>query len=391
MDSTAIIPAVIQTALRAQNIDPSQCNLMLPTQTYGEVLGMFDKITFESIKVNPDPKAKEVYEPDGPGKGKALAKVPLQRIAIALGIIWDPATTGIVEDTETKSRAKATGAIRKPNGEPVIVSEEKTINAAVLGERDRLSIEERAENGNPDKVTKWGKSDSGKSYPEAWAPWKDDAEKERWIDRAVRKAVIQHQLTKNEKANTGAKERVIRFFIAMKSTYTDKELEKPFVYPCVSIDSAKMLANPDVRAMAVERLSPSIRSIFGPGNHREPIDVTPGRKALVAQSAGSETAESESGQGGPQPAASEQATTADDAEQDDLFEPETQELPVTETPVMRARALLEAFREKMKTSSKATKVLEDTLANKNATLEEINSVIDRFTAHLQKHGKAGAA
>jgi hypothetical protein len=302
-DNKQNLPAVVVAALEAAHIDPTKCNLMLPTQTYGAVLGMFDKITFESITVNQDPKAKEVYEPDGEGKGKALSKVPLQRIGLALGIIWDPITTGIVVDDDIKSRAKATGAIRKPNGEPVVITEEKTINALFLGERDRISIEERADRGNPDKVAKWGTTTKGKRYPEEFEPWTSEEQKRIWIDRAVRKAVIQHQLTKNEKANTGAKERVIRALIAMKSTYTDEELAKPFVYPCVSIDAGKMLANSDMRAAAVERMSSSVLTIFGPrpGNG-EMKDVTPGKLAIEADAGSMEPASTALGQGS-QPAA----------------------------------------------------------------------------------------
>lgn len=369
MENTAKVPAVIQAALIAQNIDTTKCNLMLPTETYGEVLGMFNKITFESIKVNPDPAGKEVYEPDGPGKGKALGKIPLQKISLAMGVIWDPVTTGTVEDTDTKSRAKATGAIRKPNGEPVIISDEKTIDVMALTDRDRLNIEEKAEKGNPDEIDQWHTSSSGKKYP-TFKPWNDEAQKKAWIERAARKASIQHRLSKNEKANTGAKERVIRALIAMKSTYTDEELSKPFVYPCVSIDSAKMLATPELQASAIRNMGPSLTAIFG---DRNVIDVSPAKP--IPHTVDTQTQE-----------------VLPTQESVDDFELEAEPAkPAEKTPLQKLREMLEGYREKVKGSAKATKLLDDTLAKEDATAEELNGVIDRFEAHLQKQKAQASA
>jgi hypothetical protein len=378
---TSNVPDVVKRALAAQNIDPLLCNLMLPTETYGQVLGMFDKITFETIRVNLDPAAKEVYEPDGPGKGKALSKVPLQRIGIALGIVWDPATTGTQEDTATKSRAKATGAIRKPNGEYVILSEEKTIDVEALAERDRMNIEDKAEKGNPDEIDQWKKTDKGKSYP-IFKPWKDEAQKKAWIERAVRKAIIQHRLSKNEKANTGAKERVIRALIAMKSTYTDEELEKPFVYPCVSVDSAKMLANPDVRAMATERLAPSIRTIFGPGP-REVTDVSPPKQIpRTVDVETQEVIESASAEEG-------QVPMFPEVEPEKPAEPEL-------SPEDKLKKILAGYKEKITGASRGAQsgktvheLIDAIVADPKATAEAISSFIDRCEHYLQSM-KGGA-
>jgi hypothetical protein len=282
------LPAVVKTAITEQKIDLSQVNLMLPTQTFGEVLGQYDRVTIEVVTVDPNPWAGEVAEIGGK---KALGRVPLEKIGAAVGIIWDPANTTVLESTSTKSRAKATGALRKPNGEWIVLSEEKSVDLEALEEEQRLGLEEKAAKGNPEKVTKWGKTESGKSYPLEYAPWKSEEEKNKYIELALRKALLQYRKFKDERAMTGAKERCIRALLAIKHSYTDKELAKPFAFPRVLPDVNKMLANPEVRQAAIDRMTGAASSIFGPGNGRE-RNVTPERQA-IEKDAGLEISESE--------------------------------------------------------------------------------------------------
>jgi hypothetical protein len=61
------------------------------------------------------------------------------------------------------------------------------------------------------------------------------------------------------------------------------------------------------------------------------------------------------------------------------------------TPLQAAREMMESYREKISGSAKATKLLEDLVAKKDATIEEINSAIDRFEAWLQKNAPKGGA
>jgi hypothetical protein len=285
------VPMVVDNALSEQKINPQNVNLMLPSQTFGAVLGQYDKVTMEVVKVDPDPKAGEVFDIDGSGK-KCLGKVPLQKIASALSIIWDPKETGIVESTETKSRAKATGAMRKPNGEWVIVSEEKSIDLSADEESYRLKYEEEAEKGNFNKVTEWGTSRNGKKFPKSFASWDSEDQKNTAIDRAVRKALLQRRKFKDELAMTGAKNRVIRAFIGVKSTYTDVELQKPFAFPRVTVDTGKLLNDPTTRQKAIERMTGSVDTIFGNGNgHAEERNVTPQIEASAEEAPQEEEAD----------------------------------------------------------------------------------------------------
>jgi hypothetical protein len=252
---TQTLPAVVQTAISTQKIDLGKVNFLLPTQTFGQVIGEYDKVVIEVVDINPDEDAFEI------GKGKfSPGKRPLMAIANALGIIWDPRTTHIIESTERKARAKATGAMRKPNGEWVVISEEKTVDLDAFEDEQRIAKEDDAEKG---PITGWEQNERGKSYP-VRGKWTSAAEKATYIEREVRKSMLQYRKFKDERAMTGAKERVIREFVALKNVYSREELAKPFAFPRVIPDTAKMLEHPEVRQAAIEKMTGSVTSLFGP-------------------------------------------------------------------------------------------------------------------------------
>jgi len=259
---TQNLPVVVQSAVSSQKIDLTKVNFLLPTQTFGQVIGEYDKIVIEVVEINPDEDAFEI------GRGKfSPGKRPLMAIANALGIIWDPRTTTIIESTEKKARAKATGAMRKPNGEWVVISEEKTVDLDAFEEEQRIAKEEDAGKG---PITEWKETGKGKPYP-VRGKWASASDKTAYIEREVRKAMLQYRKFKDERAMSGAKERVIREFVALKNTYSREELSKPFAFPRVIPDTAKMLEHPEVRQAAIEKMTGAVSSIFGP----QPTSATP--------------------------------------------------------------------------------------------------------------------
>lgn len=256
------LPAVIQSAIKQQAIDLSQVNFLMPTQAFGELLGTYDKIVIEQITINTDVGAGEVYEQTDAGGKLSLGKVPLMSISNALGVLWDPVTTTIIESTNRKARAKATGAYRKPSGEYQIISDEKTIDLDWLEAETRLAAEEKAENGNPDKISDWGTTKNGKKYP-IYEQWKSEEQKQKWIDRKVSKKMIKAGKYKDELALTGAKERAIRQMLALKNSYTKEELSRPIAFPKIITDTNKLLADPEMKKAALEKMTGNINAIFG--------------------------------------------------------------------------------------------------------------------------------
>lgn len=275
------LPAVIQSALELQKININEVNLILPTETYGQFIGEFDKVTIGIVRVDPDPAHKEVYEIS---KGKlSLCKRPLAKMAVAVGIVWDPKTTGIVESTKRKSRAKATGAIKRDNVDWLPCTEEKTVDLDAIQEEQTIKQEEYAEEGF---IIEWKTSQKGKRYPvyETWAKHGGEKAKRAQIELEVRKAVLGYWKFKDERANTGAKERVIKFFLALKDTYTPAELSKPIAFPCISTDAKKLLADPRMSQKAIEKMTGSTVDLFGPQQKQTEIESKPSYQVIDNES-----------------------------------------------------------------------------------------------------------
>ena len=195
------------------------------------------------------------------------------KISNAVGIVWDPKHTKIIIDTDVKSRAKATGYMKKPNGEIISITEEKTIDLDVIREELKDNYEAKAEQGDQTNI-KWETSESGKPYP-VFTDWKSPAEKEHWINKMVRKALLQYRKFKNERVMTGAKERVIKKLLALKNTYTLEEIKKPFGFPRVVPDTSKLLENPKMRQKAMKQMTGSAQAIFGKSSITPPKQLKP--------------------------------------------------------------------------------------------------------------------
>jgi len=272
---TENLPAVVVQSAKDQGVDLANAIVLLPTKTFGQIVGRYEKVAVEEIVVDPEPANGEVYPTEN--GGFAFAKPVLDKIANAIGLQWDPRYTTDLESSTMKSRSQAAGVFRKPNGEFVRWVEAKTIDLEVFEEEQRLSCEERAEKGNPDKVTKWGKTNSGKSYPAEFESWKSEEERLTWIDRKVRRAVLQKRKFKDELARSGAKERVIRHAVALKANYSKEEISRRFIIPRVITDTDKLLADPNLREYALGGLFNGAASIYGPAAIR---DETPQKQAL---------------------------------------------------------------------------------------------------------------
>jgi len=381
MNGNENLPAVVQTAIKELRVNLDQVNLMLPTQTFGEVLGMYDRVTIEVVTINTAKDSGEVYEISGK---KSLGKIPLEKIGAAVGIIWDPVNTTILESGPTKSRAKATGALRKPNGEFIVLSEEKTVDLEAIEEEQRMAKEDEAKRGKIIEVNgkiQWETTQTGKSYPKRES-WSSDQEKADWIDREVRKAMISYRKFKDERAMTGAKERCIRALLALKTSYTDAELAKPFAFPRVLPDVNKMLADPSARQAAIQRMTGAVSSIFGPGAER---DVTP-RPAISA-----EVLEIPADQVREQPPGAAEPVDDDPFEENAAAGKQPAAAQPEADPKEEARHTLQEWllSEILKPSAK--QLIRELLGNEGATLEALQDMIRRCNEYQQRKKTPAAA
>lgn len=372
---TEHVPAVIARAAAEQSLElnPQNVNLLLPTQTFGDIIGEYDRISLEVVSIDPDPEAGEVYEivkakGDKPAR-MALCKPPLDRLLSALGIILDPANTGVIESSPRKSRAKATGAIRKPNGEWVVMTEEKTVDLDAFEDEIRLKQEEYAERGWPT-----GKWSGGRPVTEPWSKHGGEPAKQQHIDLETRRAMITLRKFKDERAVTGARERLVKALVGLRNTYTTAELTRPFVIPRVTTDMAKMLADPTLREAAAQKISGSIRAIFGPGAREVQAEELPPYPEIEAEVAPEE------------PAAAEAKTEA--SEESEAGESSGGFL----TPAEEARKRLADWAEdpKIKADADAPGTIAAILDDKDARLAELQAMLDRCEAFAQKKAEGGA-
>ena len=367
------LPAVIQTAVAEQKIDMANVNMILPTQSFGALIGEFEKITMEVVRIDSNPNAGEVFEPGGKGKGKALTKVPLLRIGNAIGLMWVPKDTTVLESSERKSRAKATALFRKANGEWIPISEEKTVDLDAIEEKQRLTAEDDAEKG-PLLLDKYDKIvwHENPTYPERDpAGWKSEAAKQKHIDREVRKSVIQYRLYKDERAMTGAKERVIRAVLAIKGTYTDAELSRPFAFPRIVADTSAMMKDPATRNAAIGMMTGKVAEIFGEAQpdadmHPPSEDKYPELTATVVEE-----------------------DPADPFAQPPEPETTEPEVPTEDDQLKDAKLKLEEWtrNDVIQRNKGVIDTIDTVLLDGNATLEQVKKMIDRCDKYAAEHAK----
>jgi hypothetical protein len=127
-----------------------------------------------------------------------------------------------------------------------------------------------------------------------------------------------------------------------------------------------ILADPQMRTAAIDRMLGASETVYGPKQLEAPIPHT----VDVETQEVIEPAATEKGQ----------ADLFDDAPPPAGEKSETDKL----------REILESYRPQIKSSPKATKLLDDMMAKKDATKEELNGAIDRFVAYVQKTGNGGA-
>lgn len=352
------VPAVVQTALDERSIDPRKVNLLLPTETYGSLIGKYDRLTVEVVRIDPNPKAGEVFQIEG---RLAPARPAYQKIGSAIGLVEDPRHTGIIDRGSRHSRAKATAAMRKPNGDWLVLSEEKTCDVDAFEEEQRIKFDEKAERGNFNgKVTKWGETRGGKKFPEAFEPWESDEQRQRTIDMAVRKATLPYLKFRDERAMTGAYERLVRKFLAMKASYDPAELSRPFAIPRVTVDTDKMLEDPQMREVAMSRITGSVAGLFGPrengGEGEDEVFSPPDQPGEDRTVLG--------------------IPPSEDDEEDDPFAP-----PAAGNPRDEIRETLEGYRERM--SERQIEQLDAWLSeNADAPMEEWEAFLGRVEEAL---------
>jgi hypothetical protein len=170
-----------------------------------------------------------------------------------------------------------------------------------------------------------------------------------------------------QRAVTGAQHALIHKLAHIARSFkTPEELLKGMKVLRIDRNINGVMAMPGMQQAAIDRMLGATETVYGPRQ----IEAAP------------RTVDVESGEMIQQPAASGEPDLFDDAPAAPAAE---------KTPMEQARELLSSYRGKIASSAKATKLLDEMLAKPDATIEEVNSAIDRFEAYLQKQNEGRTA
>lgn len=244
-------------------------NRLLPSTLIGE-LSPLQKLTIEVVQIDPDPEHKEIYEVVAE-KGKdgqwhqryALAKTALDKIAHTIGISWIPSETRRVDDRSNPRLVefKAVGILKKTDGTLQVLSGTKEIDLDAIQKELRIKLEELA---------KRGKLKKGKSVLKPGTKACEDE-----ICYRVRKRMVEVQKHKVALAESGAKNRAIRS-LGLKSSYSEEDLQKPFVVPRIDFNPELALADPELKREIVREAMAAGTQLYGVGQTLPQMTVAKG-------------------------------------------------------------------------------------------------------------------
>lgn len=238
--------------------DRHKYNILVPTAIVQQI-SPFHQARLEVVQLSPNPEDGDVYyigktkvykQGDEGKKTKvevsvyAPAKPALMKIAHAAGIVWnwgECKRLGDHRDVDYVS-FQAVGAIRKTNGEWVPLKATKEIDIMVIAEELAIQYEEKADDlVNAKKLQL--------------------VERDAWIKKSIRKAVVQWRKHKLRRCETGAYLAVIRAALSLKHAYTKDELLRPFIVP--RVDFAPDYNDPEVRRLIMTQGLKSTAELFG--------------------------------------------------------------------------------------------------------------------------------
>ena len=257
-------------------------NLLMPTATDVQ-LNPFYKFHIEEVPVDLSETSGDIFKVSSVDTGKkdsrgnkiytdafSLSKPLLNRLAMAAGIQFIPDKTYGERIDRVTYRAHAQGAIRKADGFYRTETDQREICLEDEEEKYRIEFSDKAVRGITDERQAKAAAEIFKgTWTKAKNKWGkmvdafviDESDREKYIERSVMVNMAQLKKTWAEKAMTGAKLRVIRALLGIKSSYTYDELKKNFAIPTVVFSPD--YSDPTVRQAMLTQGINSINNMFG--------------------------------------------------------------------------------------------------------------------------------
>lgn len=235
-------------------------NVLVPTLTIQEI-SPFHKPVLEIVRINPDPQAGEVYEIIQGSGDFSMRAVALQKIGYAAGLIWNARGCGRTDDGSNPDIVsyRAEAAVRKEDGTYMPLNAEYMVDLDVIEEELRESYEKKSQTLMKEK----------KQKGEKWT----EEERKNFVEKYLRRDMLQKRKFRLQLAQTGAMDRVIRKILGLKGTYKKEELQKPFVVPKIAFSPD--VTDPRVRELLLRQGMDATNVLFGTETGRSMIDFHP--------------------------------------------------------------------------------------------------------------------
>jgi len=251
--------ANLLTGLYAQ-YPKDKFNILFPTETLMSISPL-QQLSYELLHIDPEPmpKGQDVFSI---GKKEiddkwievySFSKTALQKLAHAAGVQIDHNTSGFIPTGNPRSAGyKIVGAIQKPDGTWLRLTQSKVVDIDVTVEKTRVKYMTLLENG---------KLETG--YGDKKKKLKVDDEGKKYVENKVKEEEIRVLEFKEALAETKAYTRLVRALLALKGYYTKEELKRPFVVVKISLNIHYMLSNDSMKQQLVQYALQSQNAMFG--------------------------------------------------------------------------------------------------------------------------------
>ena len=266
-----------------------QYNLALPFMETRQVSPLY-RVTVKQVVIDTAESAGQVFKVGSKKEGNgwtdvyALSKTAVQKLGTEAGIQFMPPNPGdIIRIDDNTWQATAYGAIKLPDGSVSSTGDSKVILLDAEEKKYRRQYEKKAEEG----ITDYKQAqEAAKQYKGVWVdtgevdrngyPVKkfvvDPSQRKAYIEGSLSEAMALLRVNAPQKAMTGAKLRVIKSLLAMKSTYTMQELKRPFVIATASFSPD--YSDPMVKQFMLQQAAHSAVNLFGAATPAPQIAVT---------------------------------------------------------------------------------------------------------------------
>jgi len=234
---------------KLEDLRKSGANILLPSIKIGN-LSPWHELVLEEIYLSTETKDGDIYvQQQGDKPRYAITNQGLIKLGTCAGIMWHPTESKRLDDRSDRDYVsfRAVGGVRKTDGEPYFEKAEYDLDFEVVIEEIETQYEEKA-----------------KSYIKNETKFfirMSEDEREAYIEKCIRRDILQKRKHKAKLAETGAKNRVRRSLLGLKSTYTKAEISKPFVVPRTVLRPD--YNDPEVKKLMMQASVKSITSVYG--------------------------------------------------------------------------------------------------------------------------------